>query len=191
MTTIAGGGNGIGAATVGYLVKVGAHVVFGDYDESAGNKVVKTFSGGHTEPTFVQMDASKYEDNVKLFKTALEKHQRVDHAIACAGIIERGRWFDPDLTIESVAQPETNQTIDINFLGVAYFTRIALPYLRHGRKQGEDKSVVLISSAAGFRDSPGLFMYQCSKHAVMGLLRTTRKVIYERDQVSSSTQLSE
>ena len=28
-----------------------------------------------------------------------------------------------------------------------------------------------------------LIVEQCSKHAVMGLLRTTRKVIYERDHV--------
>ena len=59
-------------------------------------------------------------------------------------------------------KPETTRTIDINFLGVAYFTRIAVVYLRHGSKGTEDKSIVLISSAAGFRDSPGLAMYQVS-----------------------------
>ena len=121
------------------------------------------------------MDASSYSDNIKLFRTALDKHGRVDHAIACAGIIERGKWFDPDLTIETVEKPETTQTIDINFLGVAYFTRIAVVYLRHGKKEGEDKSIVLISSAAGFRDSPGLFMYQvCSSIVVFGCLPSGR-----------------
>ncbi len=50
----------------------------------------------------------------------------------------------------------------MNFVGVAYFTRIAVVYLRHGWKEGDDKSIVLISSAAGVRDSPGLFMYQVS-----------------------------
>lgn len=122
--------------------------------------MVESLHGSPTEPTFVQMDASKYADNIKLFRTALDKHGQVDHAIACAGIIERGKWFDPDLTIETVEKPETTQTIDINLTGVAYFTRIAVVYLKHERKQGEDKSIVLISSAAGFRDSPGLFMYQ-------------------------------
>lgn len=106
------------------------------------------------------MDASSYSDNIKLFRTALDKHGRVDHAIACAGIIERGKWFDPELTIDTVEQPATNATVDLNFLGVAYFTRIAVAYLRHARGKADDRSITLISSAAGFRDSPGLFMYQ-------------------------------
>lgn len=160
ITNCAGGANGIGAATVRYLVDSGAQIVFGDYDQAAGDKLVQSFSNSSTRPIFVQMDASSYEDNLKLFRTALDKHGRVDHAVACAGIIERGKWFDPELTIETVEKPETTQTIDINFIGVAYFTRIAVVYLRHDKKQAEDKSIVLISSAAGFRDSPGLAMYQ-------------------------------
>ena len=113
-----GGGNGIGAATLQYLCEAGARVVFGDYDNAAGEKVAKSFSDAATAPLFVHMDASKYADNIRLFRTALDSFGRVDHAIACAGIIERGRWFDPELTIESVEKPETTQTIDINFLGV-------------------------------------------------------------------------
>ena len=176
-------------------------MVLGDYDTTAGENTVASLSGGAHTPVFVQLDVSKYEDNIRLFRTALDKYGRVDHAIACAGIIEKGKWFDPNLTVETVEKPETLQTVDVNFVGVVYFTRIAVVYLRHGRKGGEDKSIVLISSAAGVRDSPGLFMYQvsegrtmddgvvelmnwqCSKHAVMGLLRTTRKILYERDHV--------
>ena len=148
VVVLTGGANGIGAATLRYLVQAGAKVVFGDYDKSAGDNIVKSLSGAATEPVFVQVDTSKYEDNVKLFKTALDKFGRVDHGIACAGIIEKGKWFDPELTIETVEKPETTQVIDINFLGVAYFMRIALVYLRHGRKEGEDKSITLIASAA-------------------------------------------
>ena len=155
-----GGANGIGAATVRYLVQNGVHVVFGDYDQAAGDKLVQSFQDVSTQPTFFQMDASSYEDNLKLFRAALDKHGRVDHAIACAGIIERGKWFDPELTVETVEKPETTQTIEINFLGVAYFTRIAVAYLKHNRQPDQDKRIVLISSAAGFRDSPGLAMYQ-------------------------------
>ena len=178
---ITGGANGIGASTVRLLVDAGAKVVIGDYDSKAGENLVSSFNSN--QPTFVKVDVSKYEDNIKLFKTALEKHGRVDHAVACAGIIERGKWFDPELTVETVEKPETNQVIEINLLGVVYFARIAVVYLRHNKGKDDDKSLTLISSAAGFRDSPGLFMYQCSKHGVMGLLRTTRKVINERDGI--------
>lgn len=141
-------------------MQAGARVIFGDYDQSAGEKLIQSLLEASSKPIFVQMDASKYADNIRLFRTALESYGRIDHAIACAGIIERGKWFDPELDIESVEKPETIQTIEIDFLGVAYFTRIAVVYLRHGRNEGEDRSLTLISSAAGFRDSPGLFMYQ-------------------------------
>jgi len=156
----AGGANGIGASTVRYLAHAGARVVFGDFDKQAGEKLAESFSSEAAPPVFVEVDVSRYGDNLKLFRTALDKYGQVDHAIACAGIVERGKWFDPDLTIETVEKPETERVIEINLLGTLYFARIAVVYLRHNRKDGEDKSLTLISSAAGFRDSPGLFLYQ-------------------------------
>lgn len=128
---------------------------------------MKSLSDTSAQPTFVQIDVSIYADNIKLFRTALDKYGRVDHAVACAGIVERGKWFDPELTIESVETVPSIQTLEINLLGSAYFTRIAAVYLKHGRKQGEDKSITLIASAAGFRDSPGLFVYQARRSNVL------------------------
>jgi NAD(P)-dependent dehydrogenase (short-subunit alcohol dehydrogenase family) len=80
--------------------------------------------------------------------------------LACAGIIEKGKWFDPELTIETVEKEETKLTLEVNLWGTCMFARIAVVYLKHAKKEGEDKSLTLISSAAGFRESPGLWMYQ-------------------------------
>lgn len=154
-------------------MQAGARVVFGDFDKHSGEKLAESFSNPSTLPIFVELDVSKYEDNLKLFRTALDKFGRVDHAIACAGIVERGKWFDPDLTIETVEKPETEQVIEINLLGTLYFARIAVVYLRHHRKEGEDKSLTLISSAAGFRDSPGLFLYQVRQYVSDGKTELT------------------
>ncbi|KAK5174033.1 uncharacterized protein LTR77_001113 [Saxophila tyrrhenica] len=173
----------VGASTVHSLHAAGALLVIGDYDSSAGEETIASLHPSANQPIFVQIDVSKYADNIRLFRTALDKYGRVDHAFAIAGVIEKGKWFDPGLTVETVEKEETMGTMDVNFKGVAFFTRIAVPYLKHDRKEGEDRSIVLISSAAGVRDSPGLFMYQCSKHAVMGLLRTTRKILWERDGI--------
>ena len=105
------------------------------------------------------MDVATYDDNIKLFDTAYTKHGRVDHAIACAGILEQGKWFDRELTIATVKTPESNRAIDVNLLGVLYFARIAVVYLKEAKSKEEDKSVTLISSAAGFRES-ALPVYQ-------------------------------
>jgi NAD(P)-dependent dehydrogenase (short-subunit alcohol dehydrogenase family) len=98
----------------------------------------------------------------------LEKYGHVDHACPIAGVGENGRWFDPSLTIETVAKEESRMTIDMNLIGTAMFARIAVVYLRHGKQEGEDKSLILMSSAAGFRESPGIPLYQCSKHGSWG-----------------------
>ena len=129
---------------------------------------------------FLKVDVSKYEDNLKLFKTAFEMYGRVDHAMSIAGIVEQGNWFDPKLGIEDVGkvslplgfegvvkglmrnQVPTKVVLDVNLLGVLYFARIAAVYLRQNRKEGEDKSLLLLSSVAGFKETPGLFVYQVS-----------------------------
>ena len=64
----------------------------------------------------------------------------------------------------------------MNLKGVLYFARIALAYLSHGqdKEKPSDKSLTLLSSVAGFKETPGIFVYQASKHGVLGLLRTLR-----------------
>lgn len=58
-----------------------------------------------------------------------------------------------------------------------YVARIASVYLRHNRGPGADRSILLFSSVAGFKDSPSLFVYQASKHGVVGLMRSLRTYI--------------
>lgn len=55
---------------------------------------------------------------------------------------------------------ETRLVLDVNLVGTCVFARIAVVYPKHEKMEGEDKSLTLISSAAGFRESPGLWMYQ-------------------------------
>jgi len=177
---LTGGANGIGAATIKRLHTVGAKIIFGDFDEKAGAALVKELN---TNIEFLKTDVSKYDDNLALFKLAIQKYGKIDHAVAVAGVGERGDWFGRDLTVEDVEKPDTNITVEVNLLGVLYFVRIALPYLKVGRKEGEDRGIVLVGSAAGFRESPGLPVYQATKHGVQGIIRSLRKPLYEKDRI--------
>lgn len=58
-----------------------------------------------------------------------------------------------------------------------YVSRIASVYLRHNRGPGVDRSILLFSSVSGFKESPSLFVYQASKHGVVGLMRSLRGYI--------------
>ncbi|KAJ4525311.1 hypothetical protein HRR83_000990 [Exophiala dermatitidis] len=179
VVVLSGGASGIGAAIVRLLHGHGAKIVFGDLDTAKAEAVVASTSPSSVH--FVMTDVTSYTDIVDLFRFALSKYGRVDHAIANAGLIEQPGWFDPRLGIEGVAHKPTTKTSEVNFNGVLYFANIACTYLAHKNQAAEknSKSLTLLSSVAGFKETPGLFVYQGSKHAVMGLLRALRLYVPE------------
>ncbi|KAG0646832.1 15-hydroxyprostaglandin dehydrogenase [Hyphodiscus hymeniophilus] len=170
-----GSARGIGAATVYLLHACGSSVVHGDWDSTAKNLDFELKTNGHKGETFsVQTDVTDYDSVLNLFDTAWKKYGRVDIAISNAGIQEVGNWFDPDLDLTSIRIKPSNKVVDVNLTGTLYFARIAAVYLKQGAKPIEDKSLVLLSSTAGFKETPGLFAYTASKHGVLGLLRSAR-----------------
>ncbi|KAJ9639195.1 hypothetical protein H2204_003806 [Knufia peltigerae] len=174
---LTGGAHGIGAALVKFCVERGAKVCFGDLDAIAGkallDKVNKTSSGSPVA-CFKVTDVTQYQSMLELFDLCFQTYRRVDSAVSCAGIIEIGNWFDPNLDLETIRQVPNQKVLDVNLLGSLYFARIASVYLRQGRKDGDDKALVLFSSVAGFKESPGLFVYQATKHGILGLMRSLR-----------------
>ncbi|KAL4810667.1 hypothetical protein BDV18DRAFT_155279 [Aspergillus unguis] len=180
---VTGGANGIGASLVEYAVENGASVCFGDLAAEAGetiaNKINSNFEG--TRAVFVRTDVTSYESVLGLFDRAMEVFGRVDHVIAGAGITEIGNVFDPAEDMQSIRKPPTTKVLDVNLTGCLYTARIASVYLRQNRPAGSDRSIVLISSVAGFKESPGLFVYQAAKHGVLGLMRALRLYLPGRD----------
>lgn len=195
VAVVSGGARGIGAATVTQFYNSGAHVVFGDISTAAGESFVSSLTSGSGSEQkgsveFVPSDARSAKDVYRLFRKAFDTHGRVDHAVACAGILERGKWLDPDLTVDTLASnledEEANTVFDTNLVGTMHFTRAASVFLREGRGNAQgaaDKSLTLMASTSSFRPSPGLYMYQISKHGVYGILRSTQSTLYSRDGI--------
>jgi len=120
-------------------------------------------------------DVTSYDSLLALFDRALKLYGRVDIAISNAGIIEQPGWFEPSTDLDSVRIAPSTAVLDINLTGTLYFSRIAAVYLRQKATPKDGKSLVLVSSVAGFQESPGLFVYQAAKHGVIGLMRSLRK----------------
>lgn len=193
----AGGANGIGASLVELCCENGAYVCFGDTAADAGDQLARVFSvssSSRPRAIFHQTDVTDYKSILALFDAALETYGHIDHVVAAAGIQEIGNWFDPALTLEDVRevchsrlsilhtninnpQPATTKVLDVNLYGCLYVSRIASVYLRQNRPPNTDRSITLISSIAGFKESPGLFVYQASKHGVLGILRSLRQYL--------------
>jgi len=179
-----GGSTGIGAATVKLLVEHGANVVFGDINVAAAHEP-------GTSATFLECDVTKYDDIYQLFKKTYDQYGRIDHAISCAGTFEQGNWFDPNYTIDSIREhPGNTKVLDVNLTGTLHFARIAAVFLRESRQENNNKSLTLLSSVNAFRDSPGLYLYQTSKHAIQGILRSTRKTLHERHSTKETASES-
>lgn len=162
----------------------------GDINAPAAESLIKDLGNKPSsgDVSFTRCDVTNYSDVYNLFRTAHSKHGHIDHAISCAGIFETGAWFDPNLTIDTVGEQQApTAVIDVNLMGSANFSRIAVVFLRDGmtdaEKTSKEKSLLLLSSVNAFRESPGLYMYQTSKHAIQGLMRSMRKIMYERDHV--------
>ena len=152
-------------------------MIFGDLNAADGQSLASSFNSEHVH--FVPCDVRNYSDQVALFKLALSKYGRVDHAIANAGIVEQGNWFNPEQSLEDVEREPDTSVLDVNLRGATYFARIPAVYVGRDMVASEDKSLILLSSAAGFVDSRGLPLYQASKHGVLGLLRTLRLYLPE------------
>ncbi|KAI5295287.1 hypothetical protein KEM52_001828 [Ascosphaera acerosa] len=177
---IAGGSTGIGAAFVTLLGQNGAYLVVGDVNET-GAAIVEGLcdeypskDGAKPRAIFQRSDISSYEDNLKLFETALKAYGHIDHAVANAGVaFER--------------QAPTTKVLDINLIGCAYFARIAAVYLKENRPKGADRSITLLASCAGIKETPGMFLYTASKHGVIGLMRSLRPYLPETHDIRINT----
>lgn len=62
-------------------------------------------------------------------------------------------------------QPPNLITLDVNLRGCIFFARIALVYLQQGWVADDDKSIILLSSVAGFKETPGIPVYTVSYHS--------------------------
>jgi NAD(P)-dependent dehydrogenase (short-subunit alcohol dehydrogenase family) len=174
VVVLTGGANGIGAATVKLFHSQGAKIVFGDVNIAGAEEVIKQTSSETVH--FQKCDVSDYDDNLALFKTALQKYGHIDHAVANAGIVEQGRWFEPKGGLEGVEKEPSTAVLNVNLKGVMYFAHIACTYLAHGQDPNAptDKSLTFLSSVAGFKETPGIPVYQAAKHGILGLMRSLR-----------------
>ncbi|KAJ5573347.1 hypothetical protein N7450_010331 [Penicillium hetheringtonii] len=187
----AGAATGIGASTVRLLVSQGAHVYFGDINIEAGEALEKELAGNFEgSGTFVKSDVRDYSEIYALFRFAYDAHGHIDHAIYSAGLLEQGRYLtDASLTVNTIGEnPGDTSALDVNLIGAAKFTRIAVVFLQDKHQdRGENKTVTLLSSIGALRDSPGVPLYQTGKVGVLGLLRGVRHLPWAIPSASSST----
>jgi NAD(P)-dependent dehydrogenase (short-subunit alcohol dehydrogenase family) len=158
---ITGATGGIGQAAAAKFVAEGARVMLVDLDQSKLDEAVETL--GSNVASACRADVTSAADTEKYVTATVEQFGGVDIYLANAGIegqVSPIADYDEDVF---------DKVIAVNVKGVWLGIKHLFPVME---KRGGG-SIVITSSTQGVRGSPGLSAYNTSKHAVIGLMRST------------------
>lgn len=166
---VTGATSGIGLATAKEFASYGAYTVVASNEKEKFPVIEEGFKSLGYNILLVYTDVTKQEDCKNLITETVEKYGRIDILVNNAGISMRALFADLDIEV-------IRRVMKVNFWGMVYCTKYALPYLleTHG-------SVVGISSIAGFKGLPGRTGYSASKFALIGFLETLRIENMQKD----------
>lgn len=159
VAVITGGSGGIGAEAGRIFVREGAKVLLVDLQEEPLKKAVQNVGGANV--SYAVADVTQPEQVQAYVRTAVERYGGIDISLQNAGI-------------EGVVQPITDYPLDIFDKVLAVNVRgvwLGLKYLMPEMQKRGGGSIVITSSVAGIRGTPGVSAYVTSKHAVIGMMR--------------------
>jgi len=159
---VTGATSGIGLATAKAFASQGSRTVISSIEKDKLSEISDELRSQGFEICPVYTDVTKEADCKNLINETIAKYGRIDILVNNAGISMRALYADLDLDV-------IKRVMNVNFWGMVYCTKYALPYLleSHG-------SVIGISSIAGFKGLPGRTGYSASKFAIIGFLESLR-----------------
>jgi len=160
---ITGASSGIGKSLAIECAKRGANVVLAARQYVTLCEIAADLEKQyHIKALAVQCDVAIEAECAHLIKQALTTFGKIDVLINNAGISMRALFKDVDLKV-------LKSLMDVNFWGMVYCTKYALPEII--KTKG---SVVGVSSIAGYKGLPGRTGYSASKFAMNGFLDSLR-----------------
>ncbi len=160
---VTGGAVGIGGAIVEKFADRGANVVIADIKAEQGERLIDTLKKKGSEAEFIWTDVSDRSEVENLMEKTVERFGRLDYAVNNAGI--EGDQADTAACTEA----NWDRVLEINLKGVW----LCMKYEIRKMLQTGGGAIVNISSVAGLVGFRNLPAYTSSKHAIIGLTRTT------------------
>jgi short-subunit dehydrogenase len=162
VVVITGASSGIGLACAREFFKQGCRLVIASRNREALNALQDELNPDHKRILVVQTDVSKEVDCKALIDSTIDYFGQLDILINNAGITMRALFRDVNIQV-------LKQLMDVNFWGMVYCTKYAMPHLLASKG-----SVVGLSSVAGYKGLPTRTGYSASKFAMEGFLETLR-----------------
>ncbi|MFC2107388.1 SDR family oxidoreductase [Bacteroidota bacterium] len=159
---ITGASSGIGRALAVEMAHMGAKVVIGARNKAKLDELTEELKDINQNVIAIQTDVTNANDCRSLIMIAAENFGGIDVLINNAGISMRAVFEETEVDV-------LKKLMDVNFWGMVYCTKYALPYLLKSKG-----SVVGVSSIAGYKGLPGRTGYSSSKFAMHGFLEVLR-----------------
>ncbi|HEX4443363.1 MAG TPA: SDR family NAD(P)-dependent oxidoreductase [Galbitalea sp.] len=164
---VTGAGSGIGRATASRVAREGATVIAVDVSKERLDDFVASLPGQSVRAVVADITS---EDGVKAIIGAADG--RIDGLANVAGIMD-------DMTpMHEVTDAVWDRVFSVNVDGMFKLTRAVLPAML----AAHSGSIVNIASEAGLRGSAAGLAYTASKHAVVGITRSTA-FMYAREGI--------
>ncbi len=159
---ITGASSGIGKALAFAFGQAGANIVITGRKKEPLFEVSDELTKQGINNLAIISDVSIEADNIEVVNKTVEKYGKIDVLINNAGISMRAMFEDCEVEV-------IKKVMDINFYGMVYATKYALPFIKETKG-----SIVGISSIAGYRGLPVRTGYSASKFAMNGFLEALR-----------------
>ena len=163
IAVITGAGSGMGRAMANLFTKEGAKVVAAEWNPATLDEVVAEVRAAGGDITGVAGDVSNREDDQRIIQTAISTYGRLDILCNNAGIMDNMAAAG-DFDERTLAR-----VMGVNAYGPLYLINAALP---HFLAQGKG-AIVNTASAAGVGGGAAGVVYTMSKHACVGLTKST------------------
>jgi len=158
---VTGASSGIGRATALRLAGEGVPLILAGRDSARLRETAEAVQTKGGKALSVLLDVTHEDDWKRVANLIKEGSESLSGLIHCAG----ENWLSP---VNAVRGEDLNRLMEVNLTAVVQGTRILLPSL----VKGAPSSVVVISSVAALKGSPGLGAYGAVKGALISWART-------------------
>ncbi|MGN7312040.1 SDR family oxidoreductase [Alkalicoccobacillus gibsonii] len=159
---VTGAQQGIGFATAKYFAKEGAKVALADINEPS-QQAQDLVKAGY-DVISIKCDVSNENDVESMVEQTVNAFGKLDFAFNNAGI------QNPMTNTDELDEDTYNDVMDVNAKGVWLCMKYEILQLK---KQGTEGAIVNCSSLGGLVGVPGRSVYHGSKHAVLGLTKSS------------------
>ncbi|KAI9731794.1 MAG: hypothetical protein M1834_004583 [Cirrosporium novae-zelandiae] len=172
---ITGGASGLGEASARAFAKAGAYVTVADLNEELGSKLEKELVGLGQKVKFVKTDVLDWDSQTNAFKAAIafSPANSLNIVIPCAGTTGGRISLAPPENPEADPPKPTAMGLRTLLFGEYYTTCLAMHYFSLPTA-ATDRSLLLVSSMAGYSGIPLAIEYTTAKHGVRGLFYSLR-----------------